>query len=112
MLFTQVADFYSSEHGGDAGQCVCEGCPLPLGQNQALVRMPRIASSRAAADEMVMKYDVDIFRNFYAAMGRHRVEPEDVPGPVTKYGLWSIGTVEDVRKQLIDEWKQMPAESI
>ncbi len=86
------------------------GRPVRLGQNQALVRMPRIASSRAAADQMVMDYDSDIFRNFYAAMGRHRIERRDVPGAVTKYGLWTIGTADDVRKHLVDEWKQMPAE--
>jgi alkanesulfonate monooxygenase SsuD/methylene tetrahydromethanopterin reductase-like flavin-dependent oxidoreductase (luciferase family) len=84
--------------------------PLPMGQNQALVRMPRIASSRAAADEMVMKYDADIFRNFYAAMGRHKVEPHDVPSAVTRYGLWTIGTVDEVRRQLVEEWRQLPAE--
>src|SRR5262249_20715947 len=76
------------------------GRPLPLGQNQALVRMPRIASSRASADEMVMKYDSDIFRNFYAAMGRHKIERKDVPSAVTRYGLWTIGTVDEVRDQL------------
>ncbi len=86
------------------------GRPLPLGRNQALVRMPRIARSHEAAEAMVMKYDSDIFRNFYAAMGRHRVTREDVPKAVTRYGLWTIGTVEDVRRHLVDEWKRMPAE--
>ena len=86
------------------------GHPRLLGQHQALVRMPRIAPSRSAADEMVLKYDADIFRNFYAAMGGHKVAPHDVPRAVTRYGLWSVGTTDDVRDQLIEEWKQFPAE--
>jgi alkanesulfonate monooxygenase SsuD/methylene tetrahydromethanopterin reductase-like flavin-dependent oxidoreductase (luciferase family) len=86
------------------------GRELALGQNQAMVRIPHIAPSRAAAEESVMKYDSDIFRNFYAAMGRHRVEPRDVVKAVTRYGLWTIGTAEEVRRHLVEEWKQFPAE--
>lgn len=89
---------------GDAGH------PLPLGKHQALVRMPRIASSRSAAEKQVMDYDADIFRNFYAAMGGHTVPRERVFESVTKYGLWATGTADDVRRQLVDEWKQFPCE--
>src|SRR5208282_3038373 len=64
------------------------GRPMALGQNQALVRMPHIGDTMEKAHESVMKYDSDIFRNFYAAMGRHKVEPKDVVKAVTKFGLW------------------------
>lgn len=88
------------------------GASFTLGQNQAVVRIPHIASSRAAAEESVIKYDSDIFRNFYAAMGGHKVERNDVPKAVTKHGLWAVGTVDDVRDQLVAEWKQFPAEYV
>ncbi|MGH7906387.1 MAG: LLM class flavin-dependent oxidoreductase [Candidatus Binataceae bacterium] len=80
------------------------------GQHQALVRMPRIAPTRAAAEEMVMRTDADIFRNFYAAMGQHKVPMEGVVDAVMKSGLWTIGTVDAVRDHLIGEWKQLPCE--
>jgi hypothetical protein len=62
------------------------------------------------AHESVMKYDSDIFRNFYAAMGRHKVEPKDVVKAVTKFGLWVPGTVESVRNTLVEEYKRFPSE--
>ncbi len=88
------------------------GRPLALGQNQALVRMPRIARSRAEAEKCVLRSDSDIFRNFYAAMSRHKVEPQDVVRAITKYGLWAIGTPDEVRRQLVEEWKQFPCEYV
>jgi alkanesulfonate monooxygenase SsuD/methylene tetrahydromethanopterin reductase-like flavin-dependent oxidoreductase (luciferase family) len=86
------------------------GRPMALGQNQALVRMPHIGETMEKAHESVIKYDSDIFRNFYAAMGRHRVEPQDVVKAVTKFGLWVPGTVDHVRKTLVEEYKRFPSE--
>ncbi len=86
------------------------GRPMALGQNQALVRMPHIGDTMEKAHESVMKCDSDIFRNFYAAMGRHKVEPKDVVKAVTKFGLWVPGTVESVRNTLVEEYKHFPSE--
>lgn len=86
------------------------GRALALGQNQALVRMPHIGDTMEKAQDSIIKYDSDIFRNFYAAMGQHKVAREDVPKAVTKYGLWLAGTVDHVRKSLVEEYKQFPSE--
>ena len=80
------------------------------GRNQAIVRIPHIGKTRAEAEESVMRYDSDIFRNFYAAMGQHKVPRENVVEAVTNNGMWTIGTADDVRKHLVEEWKQLPCE--
>lgn len=80
------------------------------GRNQAIVRIPHIGKTRAEAEESVMRYDSDIFRNFYAAMGQHRIAPENVVDAVTRNGMWTIGTADEVRKHLVEEWKQLPCE--
>jgi len=91
-------------------EAAASGRALALGQHQCMVRMPRIAASRSAAEEMAVKYDSDIFRNFYAAMGQHRIPESEALNAITGSGMWSIGTADDVRKQMVDEWKQVPYE--
>jgi alkanesulfonate monooxygenase SsuD/methylene tetrahydromethanopterin reductase-like flavin-dependent oxidoreductase (luciferase family) len=88
------------------------GSSLPFGGNQALVRMPHIASSRTKAEDALVRCDGDIFRNFYSAMSRKTVGPSDVVSAIAKTGLWTIGTAEEVRAQFIEEWKQFPCEYV
>lgn len=82
------------------------------GQNQNLVRWLQIAESEDAAIEAVMKYDYDIWKNFYAAMGRRKLHPDDVIGSMLDSGLYTIGTAESVRDQLVAQWETFPAEYI
>jgi alkanesulfonate monooxygenase SsuD/methylene tetrahydromethanopterin reductase-like flavin-dependent oxidoreductase (luciferase family) len=80
------------------------------GQNQAVVRIPHIGATTEAARQSLVKYDSDIFKNFYAAMGRRKMDTNDIVGSTTQFGLWAVGTVDEVRRQLVNEWKQFPAE--
>ena len=82
------------------------------GQNQNLVRWLQIAESEQAALDAVMSYDYDIWKNFYAAMGRRKLDPEDVVGSMLDSGLYAIGTAELVRDQLVAQWETFPAEYI
>jgi alkanesulfonate monooxygenase SsuD/methylene tetrahydromethanopterin reductase-like flavin-dependent oxidoreductase (luciferase family) len=82
------------------------------GQNQNLVRWLQIAESEQAALDAVMSYDYDIWKNFYAAMGRRKLDPEDVVGSMLESGLYAIGTAESVRDQLVAQWETFPAEYI
>lgn len=82
------------------------------GQNQNLVRWLQIAESEQAALDAVMSYDYDIWKNFYAAMGRRKLDPEDVIGSMLDSGLYAIGTAESVRDQLVAQWETFPAEFI
>jgi alkanesulfonate monooxygenase SsuD/methylene tetrahydromethanopterin reductase-like flavin-dependent oxidoreductase (luciferase family) len=80
------------------------------GQNQCLVRWMQIGRTEEDARNRVMEYDSDIFRNFYAAMGRRKLNPDDVYGSILGSGLYVVGTVESVRRQLIEQWREFPAE--
>ena len=82
------------------------------GQNQNIVRWLQIAESEQAAIDAVMAHDFDIWKNFYAAMGRRKLDEKDVIGSMLDSGLYCIGTAESVRDQLAEQWKQMPAEFI
>jgi alkanesulfonate monooxygenase SsuD/methylene tetrahydromethanopterin reductase-like flavin-dependent oxidoreductase (luciferase family) len=88
------------------------GKQLAFGAMQSVVRMPQIAPSMEQARANVLAYDADIYRNFYAAMGRRKMDTSDIVSAVTKSGLWTIGTVSDVRDHLVNDWKQFPAEYI
>jgi alkanesulfonate monooxygenase SsuD/methylene tetrahydromethanopterin reductase-like flavin-dependent oxidoreductase (luciferase family) len=82
------------------------------GQNQNIVRWLQIAESHDAAIDAVIAHDYDIWKNFYAAMGRRKLDQSDVVGSMLSSGLYCIGTAESVRDQLVEQWKQMPAEYI
>ncbi|MEK9901102.1 MAG: hypothetical protein VW516_10185, partial [Rhodospirillaceae bacterium] len=82
------------------------------GQNQNIVRWLQIAESYDAAVDAVMAHDFDIWKNFYAAMGRRKLDEADVIGSMLSSGLYCIGTAESVRDQLVAQWEQMPAEYI
>ncbi len=72
----------------------------------------QIAESYDAAVDAVMAHDFDIWKNFYAAMGRRKLDEADVIGSMLSSGLYCIGTAESVRDQLVAQWEEMPAEYI
>lgn len=86
------------------------GHHFTFGQNQAVVRMPHLGATMEDAKRSLMDYDADIFRNFYASMGRRKMDTSDVYKATTQFGMWAVGTVDDVRRQLVEEWKKFPAE--
>jgi hypothetical protein len=45
-------------------------------------------------------------------MGRRKVENDDYFGSLVNAGLFVFGTVESVRKQMIEQWKVFPAEYV
>jgi alkanesulfonate monooxygenase SsuD/methylene tetrahydromethanopterin reductase-like flavin-dependent oxidoreductase (luciferase family) len=110
--------FTSIERAAQMGQVYVEaalkaGNPVPLGQNQTVVRWLEIGETEEAAREQLLRYDGDIFKNFHAAMGRRQLtHPDDIVQSIIDSGLWIVGTVEQVRDKLIEQWKQLPAEYI
>ena len=86
------------------------GYKFTFGQNQAVVRMPHLGATMEEAKRSLIDYDADIFRNFYASMGRRKMDTSDVYKATTQFGMWAVGTVDDVRRQLVEEWKKFPAE--
>ena len=82
------------------------------GQNQCLVRWMQIGKTEEDARERVLRWDSDIFKNFYAAMGRRKLTKDDLYENIIDSGLYVVGTVDAVRQQLIEQWRQFPAEHI
>ncbi len=90
-----------------------KGKQYRLGQNQAVVRWLEIADTEAAAREQLLRNDSDIYKNFYAAMGRRQItHPDDIVQSIIDSGLYAVGTVDSVRDQLVEQWKAMPSEYI
>ena len=55
----------------------------------------------------------EIFKNFYAAMGRRRLrDPNNIVRSMIDTGLYSFGTADEVKDQLVAQWRKMPAEYI
>jgi alkanesulfonate monooxygenase SsuD/methylene tetrahydromethanopterin reductase-like flavin-dependent oxidoreductase (luciferase family) len=86
------------------------GHRFTFGQNQAVVRMPHLGATTEAARKSLIDYDADIFRTFYASMGRRKMNTRDILKSTTQFGMWAVGTVDEVRRQLVEEWKKFPAE--
>jgi alkanesulfonate monooxygenase SsuD/methylene tetrahydromethanopterin reductase-like flavin-dependent oxidoreductase (luciferase family) len=82
------------------------------GQNQCMVRWIEIGRTREEALQRIKDYDLDIWKNFYAAMGRRKVENDDYLGSLVNSGLFLYGTVDEVRQALIEQWRVFPAEYI
>ena len=98
------------------------GHDFALGQNQAIVRMPRIADTTADARQAVADYDGMIFKHFYEnflpAAFRETINVtedtpfEDLVDPMVATGLFVPGTVSEVRDQFVAQWKHLPAEYV
>ena len=76
------------------------------------MRWIQIGKSAEDALEKIRTQDLDIGKNFYAAMGRRKVEGNDIFGSLVNSGLFVFGTVDSVRQQLIEQWKILPGEHI
>lgn len=79
--------------------------PDPLEQ---MVRMPHLRVTSEAAPKSLIETDADIFRNFCGSMGRRKMDASDLVKSTTQFGMWAMGTVDQVRTQLVEEWKQFP----
>src|SRR6185312_3674961 len=82
------------------------------GQNQCMVRWIEIGKTKEDALQRIKDYDLDIWKNFYSAMGRRKVENDDYLGSLVNSGLFLFGTVEEVRAELVKQWQVFPAEYI
>lgn len=82
------------------------------GQNQCLVRWMQIGKSKEDALDRIRKWDLDIWKNFYAAMGRRKIENDDYFGSLVNSGLFIFGTLDEVREQFLNEWRAFPAEHV
>lgn len=90
------------------------------GQNQAIVRMPRIAATREQAVADLIAFDAPIFKHFYrcflpaaaAAKGSAGADTplEELVAPMRASGLFLAGTAADIRDEMVAQWRHLPAE--
>jgi alkanesulfonate monooxygenase SsuD/methylene tetrahydromethanopterin reductase-like flavin-dependent oxidoreductase (luciferase family) len=87
------------------------GHALPLGANQAPVRWPHVCDTPAAFDEALLRYDADIFENFYAKFFKQKMPVgADILEAIKGSGLFLGGTVDQARAAFAAEWEQIPYE--
>lgn len=89
------------------------GLQYQLGQNQALVRWIQIGATDDEARRAVLDHDVEIYRNLYQPLTPAMpYRPDDPVQSVLDSGLFSAGTVEDVRADFVRQWSELPAEYV
>jgi alkanesulfonate monooxygenase SsuD/methylene tetrahydromethanopterin reductase-like flavin-dependent oxidoreductase (luciferase family) len=89
------------------------GRALHLGQNQALVRWSQIADTNHAARKAMADYDLEIYKNLYRPLTP--ALPYDERDPVQSMldsGLFSAGTVDEVKADFVRQWTELPAEYV
>jgi len=95
------------DHAAKAGR------KYELGQNQALVRWTQIGPTTEAARRAIADYDVEIYKNLYQPLTPSMpFRVEDPVQSVLDSGLFSAGTVEEVRDDFVSQWKALPAEYV
>lgn len=110
--------FSSIRKAGEYGRAYVDhaaraGRNFALGQNQALVRWTQIAATNEAARQAVMDYDVEIYKNLYQPLTPSMPFSEDDPvQSVLDSGLFSAGTVDEVRADFVSQWSVLPAEYV
>jgi alkanesulfonate monooxygenase SsuD/methylene tetrahydromethanopterin reductase-like flavin-dependent oxidoreductase (luciferase family) len=86
-----------------------------LGERQALVRWIQVAETTEEARAAVLAHDAEVFKNLYAPLlpkGGVGYDERDPVQSVIDSGLWVVGSVEEVRAQLLDQFTQLPAEHL
>jgi alkanesulfonate monooxygenase SsuD/methylene tetrahydromethanopterin reductase-like flavin-dependent oxidoreductase (luciferase family) len=86
------------------------GRSMRLGQNQCMVRWIHFGDSDEHAVERLLEYDGELWKNFYCPMGKRSIDLKDAAKSAMASGLYAAGTVDTVRKQLLDEFNQVPAD--
>ena len=114
----QIADFGPSY----VAAARSAGYNFAPGQNQAVVRMPRIAASMAESRADIANFDGMIFKHFYQnflpAAFREKVNVtedttfEELVDPMIATGLFMAGSASEIRDQFLEQWRHLPAEYV
>jgi alkanesulfonate monooxygenase SsuD/methylene tetrahydromethanopterin reductase-like flavin-dependent oxidoreductase (luciferase family) len=83
-----------------------------LGQNQAIVRWGQIGQTDDEAYQNIARYDADIFQDLYVGTTPMTWSASDPVGSILASGLWTAGSVGQVKDAYADLWKRMPAEYV
>jgi alkanesulfonate monooxygenase SsuD/methylene tetrahydromethanopterin reductase-like flavin-dependent oxidoreductase (luciferase family) len=90
------------------------GRKVRLGEKQNIVRWPHIAESEEKFTQMLLDWDVDIYKNFYAPFFPQFAIDEtiDWPANIMNSGIYIGGTVEKAKKDWASLYEEVPSEYI
>jgi alkanesulfonate monooxygenase SsuD/methylene tetrahydromethanopterin reductase-like flavin-dependent oxidoreductase (luciferase family) len=89
------------------------GYSFAVGQNQAAVRWMQVGQSEEEARHAIADYDAEMYRNLYQPLTPHmKYDPADPAQSVIDCGLWTYGTADQIRDQLVAQWDALPTEYI
>jgi alkanesulfonate monooxygenase SsuD/methylene tetrahydromethanopterin reductase-like flavin-dependent oxidoreductase (luciferase family) len=86
------------------------GRKYQFGERQCSVRWPHIASSQEEYDRKLVKYDLDIYKNFYSPFFPQLPADVNWVQNMKDSGLFLGGTLEQARTQFQQEWAKCPCE--
>lgn len=90
------------------------GVRVSLGQRQNIVRWLHIGKDEAECHNKLQNYDVDIYKNFYGPFfPQFPSDPHtDWVRNIREFGIYTIGTVDQVRKEWKTIYDRVPCEYI
>ncbi len=87
---------------------------MARGKNQNIVRWLSIGKDEAEYNEKLRKYEVDIYKNFYSCFfPQFASDPNaDWLENIKKSGIYTCGTIAQVREEWKKMYEEVPAEYI
>jgi hypothetical protein len=89
-----------------------KGSKRPCSRTGASYAGSRSTRPKRTRLDRIRAYDLDIWKNFYAASGLRKAEGNDIFGSLANPCLFVLGTVDSVRQQPVEQWQVMPGENI
>jgi alkanesulfonate monooxygenase SsuD/methylene tetrahydromethanopterin reductase-like flavin-dependent oxidoreductase (luciferase family) len=90
------------------------GLKFGYGERQNIVRWMHIGATEAEVDRKLRDWDVDIYKNFYSPFfPQFSADPNtDWVQNIKESGIFTVGTLEQVKKQWQDMYREVPMEYI
>jgi alkanesulfonate monooxygenase SsuD/methylene tetrahydromethanopterin reductase-like flavin-dependent oxidoreductase (luciferase family) len=90
------------------------GLRVSHGERQNIVRWMHVGENDAEVNRKLQDYDVDIYKNFYSPFfPQFSADPNiDWVKNIRESGIFTVGTVEQLRKEWQDMYREVPMEYI
>lgn len=90
------------------------GLNFRYGERQNLVRWIHFAASEEEYNQKLVRYDLDIYKNFYAPFFPQMSDPKNLDWlqNIKESGLYVGGTLDQVKREWANIYTQMPSEYI
>jgi alkanesulfonate monooxygenase SsuD/methylene tetrahydromethanopterin reductase-like flavin-dependent oxidoreductase (luciferase family) len=107
-------DIITAQSAAYVDEAAKVGRKVKLGQCQNIVRWPHFSKNKAESRQQLQDWDVDINKNFIAPFYPMYGQDEKVDWTerVLESGLYTVGTVDEVRDQWLRMFEVVPAEYV